>query len=279
MDTPESFISDSVEQSTHSDRAAVPHPFRKMSRRNTSAVAETAFGVILMVMQTCMSLYGVTLQRLSHVRMQEAMLQLHDASSVEWYQRPRAMWWIGFSLFLSSQFIVPMALAFAPMSLLAPLSSVQMLINLVLAHFILHETISKGDMLATAACTGFSVGVLIFGPKKDDAVTPYITDVVANISDAGMLFVLSVIIMTAIALTFYIIRGRLQMNWQRSKYFIMPWLHCSLAAFGMLFTKCIGEQLLALEDNDTGLWVDPIMHLFITVLLMCSCSPISMLKK
>ena len=62
MDTTESFISDAVEQSPHSDSgpAAVLHPFRNMSQRNTSAGAETAFGVILMVIHLVLFLVALS---------------------------------------------------------------------------------------------------------------------------------------------------------------------------------------------------------------------------
>ena len=48
---------------------------------------------------------------------------LRNPQDMAVYRRPRFMWWAGLASFIGSQALMPFALALAPMSLLAPLSS------------------------------------------------------------------------------------------------------------------------------------------------------------
>ena len=234
-------------------------------------------GILLMVVQSCLSLYGTTLMRLSHVRTQELERGFIKIEELRSYSRPRTMWWVGIIAFVGSQFLMPFALALAPMSLLAPLSSCGILINLVMAYFILGEDVSKWDLLATVCCGVCAFGVMFFGPKgqagngdgnKNEQVA-FVGDIITKMDVWGMVFLMSALSVTIVSFTLYKLRARI--NWEAQKYFIMPWMHCSLAAFGLIFTKGLGAQILDLQNSDDVL--KSVYQLIITGLCIGACSP------
>jgi len=233
---------------------------------------KAAFGILLIILQTVLSLYGITLQRLGHVRKTEVEHGLVDISTLSWRRRPRVMWWLGLSLFLGSQILMPFALALAPMSLLAPLSCVQIFINLLMAHFILKEEIKRRDIIATCCSGVFAIGVLIFGPTETDENITYVTDIISQMTGWGLGVMCFTIVFSMIMAVFYVWR----VQWERSKYLIIPWLHTSLATFGMIFTKGLGTQLIKLKDDigegDVG---EPLWQLAITAACIIATSPTS----
>ena len=155
------------------------------------------------------------------------------------------------------------------MSLLAPLSSCQILINLVMAFFILGESVSMRDILATILCGGFAFGVLFFGPKGDSGDIAFVTDIIADMKGWGMIFMITTFAVTVFSFILYKFRKRI--NWNRQKYFIMPWLHVSLATFSLIFTKGLGTQILNLKEGDNK--GEAIYQLMITIACIVACSP------
>jgi hypothetical protein len=101
-----------------------------------------------------------------------------------------------------------------------------------------------------------------------------VSDIVANISGWGLIFMCIALGITCTAIFFYIPRFRRE--WERSKYIIIPWLHCSLATFGMIFTKGLGTQIVqfeeALENGGIG---EPLWQLIITLIAIGCMSPAS----
>ena len=240
-------------------------------------------GVALMFLQTTMSIYGITLQRLGHMRAKEVTKGLCKVSDFPWWRRPRLMWWMGIVSYLASQFIMPFSLALAPMSLLAALSCCQIPVNLFFAYLILAEDITRKDVLASVVSGGFAAGVLAFGPKDESGEIDEIASVAEifdNMSGWGLVYVIGMMCISAIFLVLFIFRKKWE--WikfqQRTKFFIVPWLHTSLSTIGLIFTKGLGTQLLRLQTviETTGEIWDPLLQLLLAISLIAATSPTSM---
>lgn len=212
----------------------------------TAISLEVCLGIGLLVLSTIFSIFGNTMMRMSHYRSQEIEHGLVEASSFSCVGQPRFVWWFGLTTFLIAQGFMPFALALAPLTVLAPLESWNLMINLVMAYLILAEEITRCDVLATifSGCCG--VGVMYFGPRET-AMTALDATVIAM----KMRWWDNVCMCTMLAISgwaFYIYIFRARLNWNKWKYFVIPWLHCSLTAFSFAVVKIFGSQFIHLRE-------------------------------
>mmetsp|Transcript_16741 Transcript_16741/g.37050 ORF Transcript_16741/g.37050 Transcript_16741/m.37050 type:complete len:366 (-) Transcript_16741:42-1139(-) len=123
-----------------------------------------AAGVAACICQNAMSNIGLTLQRYANV---EAAAPSRKGEE-ETVRATAVMWWIGLVVYLVSQPLNVVALTLAPECIIAPLGSVEILINTVTATMVLGESLSVADVCGVCLFVGGSAMVVVFGPTAEE---------------------------------------------------------------------------------------------------------------
>ena len=176
---------------------------------------EVGLSIGLLIVAACCSVYGGTLMRLSHYRKLEIDAGLVQGEELKAWKQPRFLWWVGLTLFVCAQGFMPFVFALSPMSLLAPLMSCHLLINLVMAHFLLGEDVTKCDVLATLFSVCCLIGVIYFGPKET-ARMMFATDILSTMRVWGVVVICWMFTTTLVCLGLYLCRSSVQ-NWEKQK--------------------------------------------------------------
>jgi uncharacterized membrane protein len=100
-------------------------------------------GVALAGVASIISNLGLNLQKLTHLRNETAS----DEVRRRYYKQK--LWLLGISLVILGSFADFSALGFGAQSIIAPLGSLTLVANVVFAQLLLHESISRRELLAT----------------------------------------------------------------------------------------------------------------------------------
>lgn len=102
-------------------------------------------GVILCVIASFINIFGINVQKFSYMQKEE-----HEAAATEHPYYLDFVWWIGMVLIIFGVVLDLAALAFAAQSMIAPLSGLSLVFNLVTATCFLKEQVRPLDLVGTA---------------------------------------------------------------------------------------------------------------------------------
>lgn len=126
-------------------------------------------GVLLAAIASVISNLGLTLQKLSHKRNQ-AMGAEHAMEHTENYHKD-PIWMVGLALVILGSVADLAALGFAAQSIVAPLGSLTLVSNVLLAPLILGEKLDKRDLMATLAIVIGSGVSVAFATHEETSYT------------------------------------------------------------------------------------------------------------
>src|SRR5581483_1611977 len=139
------------------------------------AVQAWGIGVLLSLVACALGSFGINLQKYAHVSQQQQQRrrrqrpprvhQQHEHDDF-WYA-----WLAGFMIVILGAVLDLVSFAFAPVSLLAPLGAMTLLLNILVAPCIVRETPSKRDVLVTFIIFGGAVLTIVFGGKDEPSYT------------------------------------------------------------------------------------------------------------
>ena len=136
-----------------------------------------------------------------------------------------------------------LAYAYAPATLVAPLGSVSVISNVILARYVLKEIITLRSLLGVALAIGGSVLIVTFAPSSDKQLTMEVLEV--YMSETGFIVFCASIIATTGGLF-------LLPDATKKKYVVIYTLICSLA--GCLTVMCVKgvstALILTLQGNN-----------------------------
>lgn len=129
------------------------------------------YGVISSIGASCATAGGLIIQKMAQMKFQALSEDERPYSVAGCIFAP--LWIIGFLLIC----LVPlpfnlMAVTFAAASLVAPLASVTLVLNQILAPFALGETLSRADIVGTIVIVAGVVLATIFGSHCESSYTP-----------------------------------------------------------------------------------------------------------
>jgi len=116
-----------------------------------------SIGIIMANAQSFLSVLGLALQRYSHLQ--------NAASDKPTPQYCQPYWVAGILMYVACQPLTVIALAYAPVSIIAPLGSLNIVYNAVICWVLIGETFRRRDTIATMVTFAAAVGVVVFGPK------------------------------------------------------------------------------------------------------------------
>lgn len=211
--------------------------------------ASWIIGVILAALGSIISNLGVTLQKLTHLRLER--YPAHKTKPAYWRV---GMWQVGIGFVVLGSIADVVALSFAPQSLIAPLGALTMVSNVVFAPLLLKEKITKRDIAATMTILAGSIIAVAFGSHSDII---YSFDELISFL-ARLQFILYATIVTAAIigmLLFLSYMERLEQDsierqlelppyYRALQRFAYPAISGTIGAQSVLFAKCVVELVV-----------------------------------
>ena len=117
-------------------------------------LSDWTVGIVMANAQSFFSTLGLALQRYSHLQNSAAKVQVPS------YCQPNFM--LGIVMYIGCQPLTVAALAYAPVSIIAPLGSLNIVYNAVICWLLIGETFRRVDVVATMVCFMAAVGVRFF---------------------------------------------------------------------------------------------------------------------
>jgi len=127
-------------------------------------------GLLLAVLSAFVSNFGLNLQKLSHIRIKKAEEEAEEEgneSVVKKSYTKEPIWILGIVLVFIGSLLDFGGLAIAPQSLIAPLGSLTLVSNAILAPKMLGEQISRSEILITALIIAGCAMAVAFASHKD----------------------------------------------------------------------------------------------------------------
>jgi len=226
-------------------------------------------GVLLATTGSIVSNLGVNFQKLAHKKMAD----LGEKGS---YTKNK-YWIVGLVMVIIGSFADFAALTFAPQSLVAPLGSMTLVTNSILAPLLIGEKVVKRDLLATAVIIFGSVLAVTFASHTD--VVYSTVDLFAFYFHADFL----IYIISVLAFIFYLhwkIRkievyeriSRTSPEYVKHRLFhrfAYPAMSGSIGAQSVLFAKCVCELLVNSVEGNGVLFTYWQSYIVITCMFVC----------
>lgn len=188
-------------------------------------------GIIMANAQSFFSTLGLALQRYSHLQ--------NEASKnpVPAHCQPNFL--LGIVMYIGCQPLTVAALAYAPVSIIAPLGSLNIVYNAFICWILIGETFRRIDVVATTTCFMAAVGVVVFGPKPA-ATEKFPSDRLIHFWDFHDILIYVMVTAVGLLAGIYLaLRGNMGAN----KVYCFAVIVAVVTAWSQLFVKCFSHEL------------------------------------
>ena len=211
-------------------------------------------------------------QKLARIQLKQAA---DEETQRQFYRRP--MWISGLALIILGSFADFTALGFGAQSLIAPLGSLTLVSNVLLAPIMLGETINRSDIYATGLIIVGSAITVSFASHQD---TLYEVNRLFRFSSRPQSAIYALLVLASMGALCWAIRyvEKLQREQTHSEHYrsLIPMHRFSYAALSgivgaqsALFAKCTAELLINTFSGNGFLFAYMQTHLVVACLALC----------
>ena len=170
-----------------------------------------AIGLLIYLTGTVMMSFGVNIQKYALNKNQAAVAEDGAEEQKGFKLCMNPLWTLGVSCYVSAGLFLSIALFFASPALLTPFMSMVLISNIIFAHFLLKEIITRKDLIAIAIVICGLVLTTFFAPPDKDYYSPddllklFITP--AFLGFACLLIVLLIILLVSNYFLYYQVKA------------------------------------------------------------------------